>query len=297
MLKIDAHNHPDYHGMNFERFIADADACGIDKTILLSWEAPASDYDPMNLPYFGSAYDSRVITPFSRCWDFYEKAPERFLLGYAPDPRIPGAILKLKSAVNTYRVQVCGEFKLRMMYNDPDAIDLFRAAGEMGLPVTLHFDYPEAQLSHAPYDYPRRHWWYGGDMDTLESMLRLCPETNFLGHAPGFWCHISDDEKGFTEAYPTGPVIPGGRIEKLLDRYPNLYCDCSAGSCLNALQRDPEYTRKLILAHPDHFVYARDMFGNELSPFIDSLGLPEDVFEKFYHGNIERLLPAVADPQ
>ncbi|MBR4961985.1 MAG: amidohydrolase family protein, partial [Clostridia bacterium] len=215
-----------------------------------------------------------------------------FILGYAPDPHKPDAIQKMRAAIRNYNVQVCGELKLRMMYDNPDAIDLYRFCGENGLPVTMHFDYPGAQLTGK--EFPRRHWWYGGDIDMLERVLKLCPETNFLGHAPGFWCHISDDSLGLTQGYPKAPVIPGGRIEKLLEKYPNLYCDCSAGSCLNALTRDPDYTRKLILTYPDRFVYARDYFDNDLAVFIDSLELPEAVLEKFYHGNAERLTPPVA---
>ena len=113
-------------------------------------------------------------------------------------------------------VQICGEVKLRMMYDNPDAIALFRFCGEMGLPVTLHFDNYGAQQTGK--EFPRRSWWYGGDIDTLERLLKLCPETNFLGHAPGFWCHISADDLGYTQAYPKAPVVPGGRIEQLLEK-------------------------------------------------------------------------------
>ena len=144
-------------------------------------------------------------------------------------------------------MQVCGEIKLRMMYDNPDAVRFFRFCGENHLPVTLHFDNDSATQTGA--SYPRPSWWYGGDIDTLERLLKLCPETNFLGHAPGFWCHISNDELGKTIAYPTGPVIPGGKIERLLESCPNLYCDMSAGSCHTALSRDLDYTRSLILAH------------------------------------------------
>ena len=42
MYKIDAHNHPDYHGRNYERHIADMNEKGIAQTWLLSWECPAS---------------------------------------------------------------------------------------------------------------------------------------------------------------------------------------------------------------------------------------------------------------
>ncbi|MBR5365084.1 MAG: amidohydrolase family protein [Clostridia bacterium] len=292
MIKIDAHNHPDYHGYNFERHIADMDEKGIAKTWLLTWECPPGEYDPSTIWAFATAMSEGDVPASLRlCWEYKERAPERFILGYCPDPRRPDAVEKMRAAVRTYGAQVCGELKLRMMYDNPDALDLYRYCGEEGIPVVMHFDNAGAQTTGR--EFPRRHWWYGGDIDTLERVLALCPETNFLGHAPGFWCHISRDRLGETEAYPRGPVIPGGRIEELLGKYPNLYCDCSAGSCRNALTRDPDYTKRLILAHPDRFVYARDYFDNELAPFIDGLGLPGDVLEAFYHGNAECLAAPV----
>ena len=42
---IDAHNHPDWHKHDFEKFIANMDKNGIDKTWLLSWETPYGDFD------------------------------------------------------------------------------------------------------------------------------------------------------------------------------------------------------------------------------------------------------------
>lgn len=298
---IDAHNHADWHGHNFERFIANMDQFGIDKTWILSWEAPVGDFAPSSIYAFplpmsqtselGIANSGPV--PFALGLAYKEKAPDRFVLGYAPDPRRPDAVQRMKAAVEIYGVQVCGEIKLRMMYDNPDAIRLYRYCGSMGIPVTLHFDYEFNTGS----EFPRPNWWYGGGIDVLERMLKLCPETNFLGHAPGFWCHISDDDLGLKAAYPKGPVIPGGRIEKLLEKYPNLYCDCSAGSCHTALSRDLEYTRKLVTTYPDRFLYARDYFDNVHQRLWNSLNLPADVLEMVYHKNAERLAPAIVPPK
>ena len=59
MIKIDAHNHPDFHGWNFERQIKNMDEAGISQTWLLSWETPADEYAPetefcMSLPVTGT---------------------------------------------------------------------------------------------------------------------------------------------------------------------------------------------------------------------------------------------------
>ena len=69
-----------------------------------------------------------------------------------------------------------------MMYDNPDAVRMYRVCGENGLPVLMHFDY---ELGGRPWPY-----WYGGGIEALEG-IALCPETNFIGHAPGFWAHIS----------------------------------------------------------------------------------------------------------
>lgn len=284
---IDAHNHADWHGYDFNDFIGNMDSFGIDKTWLLSWETPADEYDQNANILLPVVQLGSGPIPFAAGLAYKQKAPDRFILGYAPDPRRPDALDKLKSAVQTYGVQVCGEVKLRMMYDNPDAVRLFRYCGEAGLPVTLHFDYDTA--TQTGRNYPRPNWWYGGGIGALERLLKLCPETNFLGHAPGFWCHISSDDLGLKTSYPKGPVQPGGKIEELLTTYPNLFCDCSAGSARNALTRDHDFTKKFILHFQDRLLYARDFFDNKHRELFDSLGLPEEVLEKLYHLNAEKL--------
>lgn len=290
MFKTDAHSHPDFNGMSFKKYIKNMDEAGIDKACLLSWENPWDENYMSGMAACPSPLCDSVPVPFERCLDYFEKAPERFILGYCPDPRKADAIAKMKSAVDTYGVQMCGEVKFRMMYDNPDAVDLFRFCGENGLPVTLHIDNADAHRAH-PASY-RKHYWYGGDIYTLDRLLSLCPETNFLGHAPGFWGCISDDDDWKTIGYPTGPVVRGGLVEQLLEKHANLYCDCSADSACDALSRDKEYTKELMLKFPDRFIFARDGFGNNLSSLIDSLGLPQNITEGFYHKNIEALLPA-----
>jgi predicted TIM-barrel fold metal-dependent hydrolase len=283
---IDAHNHPDWHGYDLNRFIENMDRYGIDKTWLLSWEAPRDEYDPNTIKVMTDAGPNGPI-PFARCLSYKERAPERFILGYDPDPRRPEAIDRLQSAVDIYGVRVCGEIKLRMMYDNPDAIRLFRFCGKRGLPVTVHIDYE----FYAGYRYPRPNWWYGGGIDAFERVLQACPETIFLGHAPGFWAHISGDEQFDKVPYPTGKVLPNGRIIDMLRKYPNLYCDISAGSGCNALSRDPEFARNFILEFQDRILYARDYFDNLHQEFLNSAGLPGDVLDKVYHGNACRLVP------
>ena len=288
MKIIDAHNHPDWLGHDLDRFLKNMDSAGIDKTWLLGWECPRSEYHA-GTPSVVAGPLLGVSTgpiPFARCVSYAERAPERFILGYAPDPRDEDACRKLCAAKEIYGAKICGEAKWRMMYTNPDCLRLFRTAGRLKMPVTMHFGY---DFQHTYED--RRREWFGGTIDTLEDVLRSSPETKFLGHAPGFWVHISDDDLWKDNVYPeNAPVVREGRISQLLRKYPNLFCDISAGSGLYALSRDPEYAAEFIMEFQDRILYARDCFHNKHQEFINSLGLPQSVLEKLYYGNAERLL-------
>ena len=284
---IDAHNHADWHKHNLEKFIENMDTYHIDKTWLLTWESPYDEF----APHYNKVVNVDTIrevgpVSFARTLSYIERRPDRFYLGFAPDPRRPESIDRLATAIDLYGVKICGEVKLRMMYDNPDAIRMWRFAGEKGLPVTFHFDY-EFDSGVA---YPRPNYWYGGGIDCLERVLKLCPETNFLGHAPGFWSHISGDDQYNKASYPKGPVLPGGRLIELLEKYPNLYCDLSAGSGCNALSRDPDFGKKFLITWQDRCVYARDYFDNIHQEFINSLNLDSEILDKIYYKNALRLI-------
>ena len=283
---IDAHNHADWYGYNLTRTLANMDQNGIDRAWVLTWDCPASEFDPSYLKNVNvGAWENGPIQ-FERCLSYALARPDRFTLGYAPDPRRPDAIDRLKSAVALYGVKVCGEIKLRMTYDDPDALRLYRYCGEAGLPVTVHIDYefPTGR------DYPRPNYWYGGGIDALERALKKCPDTIFLGHAPGFWAHISGDDQFDRVPYPKGPVLPGGRVIELLNRCPNLYGDLSAGSGLNALTRDPAFGRAFVIEYQDRLLYARDYFDGAHRAWIDGQAFPQEVLNKIYCRNALRLI-------
>ncbi|HOJ39793.1 MAG TPA: amidohydrolase family protein [bacterium] len=283
MRIIDAHNHPDWHGYDLSRFIANMDACSIEKTWLLSWECPRDEYADCSAWLGG---DTGPI-PFARCLSYGERAPERFILGYAPDPRRPDAIDRMQAAVEIYGVKVCGELKVRMMYDNWDALKLYRFCGERKIPVTVHLDYAFS----TGQKYPRPDWWYGGGIEAFERALSACPETVFLGHGPGFWAHISGDELYQKEVYPGGSIRKGGKLIKMLRKYPNLYCDLSGGSGWNALHRDPKFAREFLMEFPDRILYARDYFDNRHQQLLNSLGLPEKVLARIYYQNALKLVP------
>ncbi|MDF2670422.1 MAG: putative TIM-barrel fold metal-dependent hydrolase [Paenibacillus sp.] len=285
-LIIDAHNHPNYLGFNCEKLLQDMEQNNIDQLWLLSLETPRHEYHPA---YFKHCWpDGNGAIPFSSCLEFYRQHPDKFVLGYAPDPRLPESIHRLEAAIELYGVRVCGEFMLRMMYDNPDALKLFRFCGKRGLPVIVEVNYGVGKVNGQAE--PWADYWYGGGIDTFERAIRACPDTTFLGHGPGFWAHIADDEGYRLSNYPKGEIIRGGRIVDMMRSYPNLYCDLSAGSGLNALERNPQFATEFLLEFQDRCLYGRDTFGNEHQQYLNSLGLPEEVLRKIYAGNASRLV-------
>lgn len=290
MRIIDAHNHPDWHGHDLNKFLANMAQYNIEKTWMLSWECPPGEYDPS----FNSTSvrdPNAYPIPFSRCLEYKQKAPDKFVLCYAPDPRRPDAIDQLQAAIEIYGIRTYGELKVRMMFDNLDALRVFRFCGEKGLPVTVHIDY-EFDTGRK---YPRPNWWYGGSIESFERAVRACPQTIFIGHAPGFWAHISGDDRYNKEPYPTGPVLRGGKLSQMFRAYPNLYADLSAGSAFTALSRDKAFTREFMIEFQDRLLYGRDFFDNRMQELLNSQELPEDVLAKIYAGNALRLVPDEAE--
>ncbi|MGQ9525491.1 MAG: amidohydrolase family protein [Armatimonadota bacterium] len=284
-MVIDCHNHPDWYGYNVQRLIANMDQNGISRTWVLTWECPDDEYSPDTLALCPGGLNGPI--PLSSALTYVEKHPDRFTLGYAPDPRRPEAIDRLASAISLYGVRVYGELKLRMMYDNPDALRMFRFCAQKGLPVLLHIDYEFETGSR----YPRPSWWYGGGIEALERALAACPETTFIGHGPGFWAHISGDDQHNRQAYPKGKVVDGGKLVELLRKHPNLYCDLSAESGYNALNRDPDFAKRFLSEFQDRVLFGRDFFDSRLLELLRSLSLPEDTLHKVLHANAVRLVP------
>jgi predicted TIM-barrel fold metal-dependent hydrolase len=287
---VDIHTHVNYHGHNIADAVRNMDEQGIGTAWLLTWEAPADEYGAGDPRYLSP---HQLGIPFGDVVHAVERHPDRFVAGWAIDPRRPKAVDRLRAAVETYRVRVYGEMKLRMMYDNLDAIAMYRACGELGLPVHFHLEIELPNPGGITLGGGERPYWYGGEFDVIERFLAKCPATTFIGHAPGFWREMSGDAS-VREAYPRGKVQPGGRLTALMDRFPNIYADLAAESGLNSLARDPENAREFLLRYQDRSLFGRDYWDDRLLRFLESLDLPEDVMVKILSGNARRLVPGPA---
>jgi predicted TIM-barrel fold metal-dependent hydrolase len=286
---IDVHNHPNWYGYDFDRLVRNMDEHGIDKTWLLSWEIPENEFNAA--PHYHEYMDPRgLCAPLYMVVEGLKKYPDRFIGGWAVDPRDRYARAKLKSAVRLYNIKIYGELKLRMRYDSADALAMFRYCGQLGLPVLFHLECPPMVLKSMAQDIYTWTEWYGGDMKAVETMCRQCPDTNFIGHAPGFWREISGDADETENAYPNGLVKPGGRLVEALRKYPNLYCDLSAGSGANSLERDLEHAKKFVEEFQDRIMFGRDYFDRRQMDVLEKLSLSDTVLDKVMYQNAERLI-------
>lgn len=293
-MRIDSHQHVYWHGRDAAGLVADMDEHGIDRAWLLSWEVlPHEDerqYHGVLNPALIRTDGTHPGIPLSDLVRARDLFPDRFVLGWFPHPQHPEAPRLFEAAVKIHGVRVCGEWKFRLCFDDPRCLEVYRTAGRLGCPVVLHLDVPylaDTQTGEMRYQKS----WYGGTIENLERALLDCPETTFIGHAPGFWREISGECAADPSAYPKGPITPGGRLHGLFDRCPNLYADLSAGSALYALKRDPSHAREFLIRFEDRLLFGRDYYGGDLIDFLKTLDLPEETQHKIYAGNALRLVP------
>ncbi len=187
-----------------------------------------------------------------------------------------------------------GELTLNRYFDDPYIENLFYHAEKCQMPVTIHIGDPG-----------------GGDyglidemgLPRLEKTLQKFPNLIILGHSQKFWAEISGDlTKEERAGYPTGKVVPGGRIVELMRKYPNLCGDLSAGSGYNAVSRDPEFGYQFMEEFQDRLFFGTDICDPrnitspmlKLSSFLDeaveSGKISYSAYEKISRGNALRLL-------
>lgn len=176
-----------------------------------------------------------------------------------------------------------GEHKPGINIDDKRNMALYTACGELGLPVLFHLD---KERNMDAYGLPG-----------LEKALRECPGTNFIGHGPGWWASISGDIKAADlGGYPAAnaPVAPGGAIDRLMEAYPNLFGDLSAGSGALAISRDPKFGREFLIRRADRLCFGTDFLspGQQVPQLtlFRQIELPADVQAKIFRDNARRLL-------
>lgn len=273
---VDVHTHLGQTWNHTETLSADA---------LLKWMDASDIAQSVVLPLVSPESSSYLLTT-----DYVlgETKPhrDRLIPFCSIDPRtsysggLRGLVAMLKKYVDQ-GAKGFGEHKPGVKIDDPRNMTIYAACGELGLPILFHLD--EQRNTDAP------------GLPGLEKALKENPNTQFIGHGPGWWASISG---GVTQAdlarYPEGKVAPGGGIDALMDKYPNLYGDLSAGSGAGAISRDLDFGREFLVRRADRLMFGTDFLspGQQVPQLtlFRTLQLPPEVQAKVFRDNARRLL-------
>ena len=223
---VDLHQHTLYSGRNDQQLMQHQEAMGVDLTVLL----PAGKY-------YGLAARCGSNETVHRLASLY---PDRFVF-FANE--VPDLALAGETIERYLKLGACGIGEQKFELNcDARAIERIASmAADYQVPILMHF----------------QHRAYNTSLERFHKVLEKYPRTHFIGHAQTWWGHI-DRHHQPEVMYPTSPVTPGGLTDRLLSDYPNMHGDLSAGSGLNALQRDEDHAREFLLRHQDKLIFGSD---------------------------------------
>jgi uncharacterized protein len=314
-MKIDAHMHVNFKKWNLNDIITYLDKNQFDCCWLMTWE----EVDPG-----GWRYDNLCI---SDVFSAFKKYPSRIVPMYAPDPYRPDAAEQMLRW-HEKGIRGCAELKSTVNWSSDSITRLLTAVAQLEIPVVFHMEGSNEvinlrevnnTLEHiilrltytnrlfglsrkvfdilSNYYQPLAHWkekrtfvfpGYMLDFASLEARIQQFPEIPFIGHGPLFWQHISKEPFLDEGMHPKGPVLEGGLTCSLLRTYPNLFADISGNSGLNALKRDPEFTRKFI----DEFAH-KIIFGSDNTrghaDVLNNIDLSSEKIGMIYGGNAAKL--------
>ena len=271
------------------------------RTPMVSPEQVIGFYDELDiekgvlLPLTSPEYHFEQITS-SDCKYIVDKYPDRFLWFCGVDPRAAGNLpdADLSVLLNHYKslgARGVGELTAQLYADDPMMDNFWKHCEACDMPVTIHIG-------------PRFGGCYGIvdelGLPRLEKVLKKYPKLKILGHSQPFWAEIGTNVDLENRNRRPGGKIEEGRLIELMRKYDNLYCDCSAGSGMNALMRDPDYTEGFIEEFSDRLLYACDICQpfNEHQYKMDKYltemrrdgRISEENYYKLVRGNAIRLL-------
>ena len=283
MGKIDLHLHltpfqiPKLGKLNLtsaENMLPHLDRLGIEKGVLMSGAEKG-------LP-FGTNKANRAIC---------KKFPDRYAWMCALKPDHPETVQERLALYKSQGAIGVGELTTNRRLDDPFLQALFAAAEKLEMPVTIHMS-PEVGYSYGVVDDP--------GLPLVEAVLKKYPDLKILGHSQTFWIEMSGGapiSKEDRNQWGEGPVIPGGRVPELFEKYPNLYGDLSANSGSRAIMRDPEFGLAFLEKYADRLFFATDMVNRDmvfpLGQWLDDMlaagKLRRETYEKIVRGNAERI--------
>ena len=221
---IDFHQHVLYLGRTREQLLAHQAAHGVTTTLLLP----------------GEGWMREQVGGNEECEEAAKTYLDKFLRFASSDPAESRTVDVLRGNASRGALGF-GELKYHVAVDSPEMHAVYKLAEELHVPVLLHFEFE----------------MYNTGLERFERVLKTYPRVNFIGHAQTWWANISAEGKPQV-MYPEGRVVPGGLTDRLLTDYPNIFGDLSAHSGLNALTRDPDFSRDFLARHSHKLVWGSD---------------------------------------
>ena len=257
-----------------ENLIKFMDKYGIEKSVILPLINPEEEH-----------YYYTTEQALEGC----RKYPDRFIPFVNVDPRRGSndGNFDFYPLIKEYVDMGCkgfGEILANLPTNDKRMKGIYKACGELEIPVLPDFRFADSTNGVIePLGMPY-----------LEEVLKEFPQTIFIGHGPSFWAEISAEVIGIRDYYPKGEVKKPGRVDYLLEKYPNLYADLSAMSGYNAMARDLDNAKRFLEKHHRKLFFGTDRFVRRETPLIiellNSIGLSASIRERIFRKNAEELL-------
>lgn len=268
---LDLHLHARHLGRTHQQLVAHQKALAVTQSVFLP----------------GAGWLLERIGGNDECAQLVAADEASFLWFANADPAMPDAVETLSNWCDRGAIGI-GEQKFKLPLDSPEMRGIFDLAKERNLPVLIHFE----------------HGNYNLGIENLPKILEDYPEVTFIGHAQSWWGNIG---AGLDPAdmYPAGPVSLGGLTDRVLADYPNMYGDLAAGSGLNAITRDEDFTRGFLDRHQDKLIWGTDCpchdgrgggrkdgkcIGASSLAALERLAPSQEVFRKIVYGNAARVL-------
>ena len=236
---IDIHQHLNYSGRADAALLVHQRVMGATTTILLP--AGRSVSTPSTHNGVANGLQAEALGN-ERCRAFAAAHASEYRCAANEVPDLEGAVQEIQRYLNRGALLIA-ELKFGVECDSPEMHRIYVLAKEHNVPVLMHWQFQ----------------MYNFGFERFHKVLEKYPSVNFLGHAQTWWAnidrHYRDDA---AQLYPKGPVTPGGLTDRYLSDYPNMYGDLSAGSGLNALTRDEDFTRDFLTRHQDKLVFGSD---------------------------------------
>lgn len=277
---IDIHQHVGYSGRPDEVLLTHQRAMGITRTILLPagcQVSRASTHDGKSNGLAAQALGNEG------CYQFARAHPKEFLFAANEVPDLEGAPQVIEKYLKLGAVMIA-EQKFGVECDSPEMQRIYQLAQAYRVPVLMHWQFGK----------------YNHGFERFHKMLEKYPRVNFIGHAQTWWANIDLNHRDQTVLYPkTRPVTPNGLTDRYLSDYPNMFGDLSAGSGLNALTRDEDFTRAFLTRHQDKLLYGSDCNdhvgsgekcqGAQTLAVLRRLSATRQIERKLLYGNAKRL--------